>query len=154
MAPRHPDASFPELAASARHLRDNPRAAASGARDFLRRYPGEPAALMLLVSAWRLAGDLRAARNILQSLARENPQLAAIQYELAVVAGELGEHGAACAAFAAVVKLEPDHPEAWRRLGDEFSELRRSHEAREAYARHLQVQVGQCGEPPQARPGE
>jgi Flp pilus assembly protein TadD len=120
-------------------LSSDPRVAASRARELLKRYPGQEQALLLLVSARRLAGDLSGGRNILQSLARVEPELAAVQYELGLLLSETGAVDLATAAFSRVVELEPAHGEAWRALGDALSEMGRTAAAGEAYAKHFEV---------------
>lgn len=135
-------ALFSALGKLMRQLGDDPRIAAAQARELLRRYPGQPLALSLLVSARRLAGDITGARNILQALAKAEPGLAAVQYELGLLVGETGDTEGAIAAFSRVVELEPSHSDAWRDLGDHLSDAGNSDAARSAYARHFEVLAG------------
>jgi Flp pilus assembly protein TadD len=120
-------------------LRTDERSAAFRAREFLKRYPGQQSALMLLVSARRLAGDLEGARNMLRALAKAEPSLAAIQYELGQLLLETGDCEGAITAFSRVTQLEPTHEQAWRALGDALCRCRRLDEAKAVYAKHFAI---------------
>jgi Flp pilus assembly protein TadD len=120
-------------------LRADDRRTAFRAREFLRRYPAQPSALLLLVSARRLAGDLVGIRNMLRELAKADPSLAAIQYELGELLLETGDPEGAITAFSRVTQLEPMHARGWRALGDVLCRCGRSEEAKAAYAKHFSV---------------
>ncbi|MEI9932955.1 MAG: tetratricopeptide repeat protein [Rhizomicrobium sp.] len=84
-------------------------------------------------------GDIGGARNILQALARSEPGLAAVHYELGLLLCSTGDTEGAIAAFSRVVALEPAHPDAWRDLGDQLSKADKLDEARSAYAKHFET---------------
>lgn len=129
------------LAEGAELLRTNPRFAEALARDILKAIPGQQQALTLLVSAERAQGNTHGARMALEAMAREQPRLAAVQCELGLLLGELGETEAAIAALSRVVELEPNHPAAWRALAEELVEAGRSAEAAAAYKRQFASSV-------------
>jgi Flp pilus assembly protein TadD len=131
---------FAALGNIARLMNGDPRIAAAKARELLKRYPGQRQALFLLVASRRLAGDAGGAKTLLQAMARAEPDLAAVQYELGLLLAESGDGAGALAALARVVELEPMHPDAWRDLGDLLAAAGRTEEAAAAYRAHL------CGE--------
>jgi len=120
-------------------LKGDVRAAETAAMGIVERDPGDTNALMLLVSARRLAGDLPGARDLLQNLARAQPQLAAVQFELGMLLSKTGDDEAAIAAFSRAVELEPAHAKAWRALGDALSRNGKATAAARAYEKHLAV---------------
>ncbi|HEY5048848.1 MAG TPA: sulfotransferase [Rhizomicrobium sp.] len=110
-------------------------------RQVLKNIPGQQHSLMLLVSALRAKGDTDGARAMLESLSLEQPDLAAVHYELGLLLGELGERDAAIRALSRVVELEPKHPTAWRALGDELAESGDAEGAAKAYAKQFESSV-------------
>jgi predicted Zn-dependent protease len=129
------------LAAAAELLGTNPAAAEKRASNILKTVPGQHQALLLLVSARLAQGDMAGARAMLELSARAQPKLAAVQYELGLLLGDLDEHDAAIAVLSRVVELEPEHPAAWRALGDQLAETGQAAAAGKAYARHFQSSV-------------
>jgi tetratricopeptide (TPR) repeat protein len=129
------------LAAAAELLGTNPALAEKRATAILKSVPGQPQALMLLVSARLAQGDAGGARAMLELAANAQPKLAALHYELGLLTGELGETEAAITALSRVVELEPEHPSAWRPLGDRFADAGRATEAAQAYANHFRSAV-------------
>lgn len=107
------------------------------ARELLKRYPGQSEALMMLVSARRLTGNIAGLHNLLQSLAKAEPNIASIQYELGLVRAETGDSEGAVSAFSRAVELEPLHAEAWRALGDAHCRTGQKEPAGKAYERYL-----------------
>ena len=107
------------LAHAARLLERDPRLAAQQAGEILKVVPGHPRARLVLGAAQRIAGDTQAALDVLEPLAREQPQSAAVQLELGVARGEAGQANAATAALLQALKLQPDSPDAWRLLADQ-----------------------------------
>ena len=136
-----PDTLSSALSDAAQLLATNPALAERRARAILKAVPAQQHALMLLVSARRAQGDTAGARAMLELEAKAQPKLGAIQFELGLLLGELGEHDAAIAALSRVTELEPDHPGAWRALGDALAETGRTAEAANAYARQLRSSV-------------
>jgi predicted Zn-dependent protease len=129
------------LAKAADLLATDPARAEYQARALLRTVPAQPHTLLLLVSAKRSQGDIAGARALLEQMAAQRPNLAAIHNELGLLLAELGEVGAARRAFSRVVELEPEHPTAWRALGDQLSAAGDIPGAKGAYARHFRSAV-------------
>jgi tetratricopeptide (TPR) repeat protein len=107
--------------------------------DLLEAAPGQPHALLMLVSSRRAAGDTDAARAILEVLAEAHPNLASVQYEYGILLASLKAHDEAIAALSQVVKVEPNHPSAWRTLGDQYAAVRKTAQAADAYIRHFRI---------------
>jgi predicted Zn-dependent protease len=120
-----------------RLLESEPALAAEQAREILAVAPGHPPAQLLLASAQRRAGDTAAALEVLDPLVRAQPRWAAAHYEQALCFGGIGRGDAAIAALRRVVSLKPDHPEAWRVLGDHLMASGETEGADAAYARHI-----------------
>jgi tetratricopeptide (TPR) repeat protein len=117
----------------------DPASAAGRAEEAFKLAPGQRDALMLFVSARRLAGDLSSARDVLQALAVAEPKLAAVQYELGLLLIDMNDSEGAIAALSRAVEAEPAHPDAWRALGDRFSKAGRIDAAAFAYAKHFEI---------------
>jgi tetratricopeptide (TPR) repeat protein len=127
------------LRAAADGFGRDPALAEARARDVLASVPGQQQALLLLVCARRLRGDKEGARAILEAMAKALPGLAAVHYELGLILGGLGETGAAVAALSRVVELEPNHPAAWRALGNQLGQAGDNEAAGRAFAKHFSV---------------
>ena len=107
------------LAHAARLLERDPRLAAQQAGEILKVVPGHPRARLVLGAAHRIAGHTQAALEVLEPLAREQPQSAPVQLELGIARGEAGLGNGATAALLQALKLQPDSPDAWRLLADQ-----------------------------------
>jgi tetratricopeptide (TPR) repeat protein len=129
------------LAYTERLLAADPARAAAQAHEILRVVPGHPKAQLLLAAALHAQGDFSAARAILEPLAKAQPRVAAIHFELGAVLGRLGETARAIAALKHVTALAPDHPAAWRELGDQLAIAGETGKADAAYARHIKASV-------------
>jgi len=129
------------LAHTERQLATDPANAEAQAREILRVVPGHPKAELLLATTLRAQGRFADARAILEPLARSQPKVAAIHCEWGVVLGALGDTAAAIAALKHATKLAPQHPSAWRELGDQFSVAGDSEKSEAAYAHHIQASV-------------
>jgi tetratricopeptide (TPR) repeat protein len=105
----------------------------------LKKAPGQPEALALLVSARRLANDVRGACDLLREMTNVAPNLASTQYALGLLLQELGENDESIAALRVVVQAEPLHANGWRALGDVLSKETRTAEAARAYAKYLEL---------------
>lgn len=127
------------VAEASRLLEKDSFSAEQRALAILGRAPGQPEALALLVSARRLANDLRGARDLLKEMTKLTPNLANTQYELGLLLQELGENDESIAALCRVVELEPLHADGWRALGDVLSIENRTAEAARAYAKFLEL---------------
>jgi len=129
------------LANVAELLTSDPAAAERQVREILGLVPGEPHAVRLLIDAIRTQGDVSRARDELESLAAEFPKLAVMHLELGLLLSEIGDHKAAIRALFRTVELEPNHPAAWRTLGDEMVNSGDSVSAAKAYARQFASSV-------------
>ena len=99
-------------------LATDPAQAGRRAEAILKVAPKDPRAALILASARRRGGDARAARAILEPLARAYPTAAHTQYELGLTHAALGEPAAAIAALRRAVAARRELPEAWQALGD------------------------------------
>ena len=104
------------LAHTARLLEKDPALAADQAGEILKVAPGHPPARLLLGIARRTGGDLAAALEVLEPLAREQPNSAATYLELGTALGHAGRGSEAIAALRHSLQLKPDLPDGWRLL--------------------------------------
>jgi tetratricopeptide (TPR) repeat protein len=125
------------LAHAERLLASDPRLAAEQAREILAVVPGHPAALLLLGTAWRNAGEAAAALEVLGPLAAAHSGWAIVHYELGLVLGMLQRGDEAVAALQRAVELAPDLADGWRALADHLTAIGDAESADAAYARHL-----------------
>jgi len=129
------------LAQAARFLPVDPAKAEEQAREILKIIPSQPDAQLLLAAARRARNDAQGALAILTPLATVQPRSAAVQFELGLAHGDLGQGREAIAALSRAVRLNPDHAQAWRALGDQFSLADDTKAAEQAYARHIKASV-------------
>ena len=108
------------LAHARRLLEKSPPLAAEQAGEILRALPGEPRARLVLGAAQRLTGQLQAALDVLEPLAREQPRAAAVHLELGAALGEAGRGPEAITALRRAVALKPDLADGWRLLADQL----------------------------------
>ncbi|TLZ64295.1 MAG: tetratricopeptide repeat protein, partial [Gammaproteobacteria bacterium] len=108
------------LAHARRLLEKSPPLAAEQAGEILRALPGEPRARLILGAARRLIGQLQAALEVLEPLAREQPRAAAVHLELGAALGEAGRGPEAITALRRAVALKPDLADGWRLLADQL----------------------------------
>ncbi len=101
-----------------RLLEKDPELAAEQAREILHVFPGHPQARLILGAANRGAGRAQTAIEILEPLAREQPNSAAVHLELGVARAETGGGPEAIAAFRRAVQLQPRSADGWRLLAD------------------------------------
>ena len=106
------------LAHAARLLETQPQLASEQASEILKAVPGHPPARLILGIARRIVGDLAAALEVLEPLAREQPRWSAAQLELGVALGDAGRGSEAIATLKRATELQPDLPNAWRLLAD------------------------------------
>ncbi len=99
-------------------LASDPVAAEQEALHLLNISPNDPRGHLILGSALRRQGHSKAARAVLEPLAKAYPRAANTQYELGATLIELGEPQAAARALSQAVEANPDLAEAWRLLGD------------------------------------
>jgi tetratricopeptide (TPR) repeat protein len=106
------------LAHAKRLLEKNPDLAAEQAREILSIVPAHPMARLILGAAQRRGGRASAALEILEPLAREQPQAGPVHLELGVARGESGFRREAIAALRHAVQLQPNSADGWRLLAD------------------------------------
>jgi tetratricopeptide (TPR) repeat protein len=106
------------LAHAKRLLEKNPDLAAEQAREILNVVPAHPLARLILGAAQRRGGRASAALEILEPLAREQPQAGAVHLELGVARAESGFRREAIAALRHAVQLQPAAADGWRLLAD------------------------------------
>jgi predicted Zn-dependent protease len=126
---------------TARLLPRDPAKAEAQAREILRSVPAHPQAQLFLAVALRAQGDAAGAAEILEALARSQPKTPAVQYEFGLALGDLGRGRDAVAALSRAVRLAPNHAQAWRALGDQFSLADDRDAADQAYAHHIKASV-------------
>jgi tetratricopeptide (TPR) repeat protein len=129
------------LAHTRRLLGSSPALAEAQAREILKAAPRHPEATCLLGAALRAKGDAPAALGILRPLAEAYPRDAAVNYELGLALGDLGESRSAIAALKRAGALDSRHTQAWRALGDQHLLVGDNSAADAAYARHIAASV-------------
>jgi tetratricopeptide (TPR) repeat protein len=127
------------LAHAARLVGIDPLLAAEQAREILKAAPGHPHARLILGQADRIAGRTRAALDVLEALASEQPKSSAVHLELGIALGEAGRGAEAVAAYQRAVALRPDSPDAWRLLADLLDITGDGSAADQARARYLKA---------------
>jgi predicted Zn-dependent protease len=111
--------------------------AAEQAREVLRAFPGHPRARLVLGTAHRRSGQTAAALAVLEPLAHEQPQAAAVFLELGAALGAAGRGADAVDALRHAVHLSPHLPDAWRLLADRLDGVGDAKGADQARARYL-----------------
>lgn len=129
------------LAHAQRLLSVDPAAAMEQAAEILKVAPAHPKALMLLAAGKRAAGNATDALAILRPLAREQPNAAAVHFELGLALAATGESDGAVKALQQATRLAPSLSDAWRALGDELLAAGDDQAAGEAYANQIQASV-------------
>ena len=129
------------LAHAARLLAGDPTLAEAQAREILKVAPEHPEARLLLAAALRRQGSAAGAKDILQDLAKAQPDVAQVHLELGLACAGLGQGTAAIVALTRATGLNPNHANAWRALGDALSLAGASEQADLAYSRHIRASV-------------
>lgn len=129
------------LAHAQRLLGVDPAATIEQASEILKVAPTHPKALMLLAAGKRAAGNAPDALAILRPLAQEQPNAAAVHFELGLALAATGESEGAVKAFQQATRLAPNLSDAWRALGDELLAAGDSDGAGQAYAQQIQASV-------------
>jgi tetratricopeptide (TPR) repeat protein len=125
------------LAHAEKLLKVDPELAAEQAREILKSAPEYDPARLILAAASRLSGDPAAALEIIVPLVIEQPNWIAAHFENAQALAAAGHGDEAINALHRTVALKPDHPEAWRLLGDHLMATGDTDGADRAYARHI-----------------
>jgi tetratricopeptide (TPR) repeat protein len=120
-------------------LPSDPVHAESRLGEILTAVPGQQQALLLSVCERRMRGDKAGARAALEAMAAASPGLASVHYELGLILAASGETRRAIGAFSRVVALEPNHPAAWRALGNQLARAGDRAAAGMAYARQMAI---------------
>jgi tetratricopeptide (TPR) repeat protein len=128
-----------DLESIAKKLGTDAAQAANDASEILDSYPGQQQALLLIMSALRLMNEKEAARELLEWMSEKNPRLASIDYELGLLLAGEGQTDKAIERFSRVVELEPNHPSAWRALGNQLALTGDAAGAGKAFARQLRL---------------
>jgi tetratricopeptide (TPR) repeat protein len=126
------------MAHATRLLKVDPALAAEQALEILKALPNHPAALVLLATARRRAGDPEAAIEALEPLMRTQAAGPAAWFEYGLALGSLGRGDEAIRALKKTVSLQPDHAQGWRALGDHLLAIGDHEGGDAAYARHIQ----------------
>lgn len=127
------------LAHTQRLLAKDPALAAEQASEILKAVPDHPVARLLLASARHKGGNPLGALEILEPLARAQPNWAAAQFELGQALGSVKRGDEAVAALRRAVELKPDMTEAWLALGDHLTAIGDAEGADAAYAQHIRT---------------
>lgn len=127
------------LAHATRLLAQSPNLAVTQAQEILNAVPGHPQARLILGAARRSLGNTRAALEVLELLAQEQPQSMPVHLELGVARSEAGLSVEAVASFLRATQLKPDSPDAWRLLADQWDANGDSQRADAARARYLKT---------------
>ena len=125
------------LAHAERLLGSNPALAGEQAAEILKVATNHPAALRLLAAARIGQGDTQGALEILEPLARSQPNWALAHLDLGLALGHDGRGQQAIDALRRAVALKPDLPQAWRALGDRLMAAGEQEAADAAYANHV-----------------
>jgi tetratricopeptide (TPR) repeat protein len=131
----------PSIETAAAALATDPAKAELQARAILRIAPTDPRALLILGSARRRQRDPEAAYRLLAPLAKAHPRAANTHYELGATLAALGRTAEAIAALQHATALNPDHPEAWRTLGETLFDAGEISASEAAFARLLCVSI-------------
>lgn len=123
---------------AARLLDAEPALAAEQALEILKAVPSHPAATLLLAAAHRRSGNPAAALQVLEPLLQAQAHWAVAHYEQGLALAGAGRGDEAIRALRTVVRLKPDHPDAWRVLADHLMAIGDTAGADAGYARHIQ----------------
>ncbi len=123
---------------AARLLDAEPALAAEQALEILKAVPNHPAATLLLAAAHRRSGNPAAALQVLEPLLHAQANWAVAHYEQGLALAAAGRGDEAIEALRNVVRLKPDHPDAWRVLADHLMAVGDTAGADAAYIRHIQ----------------
>lgn len=127
-APR-PSTPASALAEAEALLHGQPHVALAKAEAILRQAPGFPPAEFLAARALRRVGKGKAALQKLDVLARTNPRVAAVLWELGDLAAALGDHARAVAALKALTHVQPGISAGWFLLARCLRKVGRSDDA-------------------------
>ena len=127
----------------AQALETDIEAAVARASEVLDAYPGQPQALFLLIGALKVMGAGDGAREILTWMESEHPHITSISYELGMLFARSGMRGEAIERLVRVVEMEPEHPAAWRALGNQLALNGDPTGACRAFAHYARLALGE-----------
>src|SRR5215467_6543865 len=130
-----------QLDVIAQSLVSDAEVVAAGASEILDAFPGQQQALLLLISAIKLIGAEAGARELLEWMVQEHPNLASIHFELGLLMAKHGMPKEAAERLSKAVELEPNHPAAWQALGNQLALSGDRKGASNAYVRHLKLSL-------------
>jgi len=122
-------------------LAANPALAEAQAREILKVVPDEAKTLLLLAAALRAQGQFDEAIKTLENPALGRLAPAVAEYERGVSYARAGRHKEAIQALQRLLRHLPDHPMAWRLLGDQYTLLGDRDGADSAYLHHVNASV-------------
>ncbi len=125
------------LAQAARLLATDPERAGELAGEIIKAVGKHPVALLVLGVSRSALGNATQAIEILEPLARSQPNWAQAQMELGLALGRMGQGETAVASLRRALALKPDLPQAWHALGDHLSAIGDAAGADVAYANHV-----------------
>jgi tetratricopeptide (TPR) repeat protein len=126
------------IARTAKLMDVDPALAAEQAEEILTAVPNHPPSLFHLAMAKRRMGDPEGALQILEPLLNAQHKWGAAFFEQGLAFADLGRGDQAIDSLYKAVENQPDHPEAWRVLGDHLVATGEPEKADAAYARHVQ----------------
>lgn len=126
---------------ASRLLASDPELAGRQAAEILGVVRGHPAALLVLAASHRICGRTGDALDLLQPLARAQPQAPLVAYELGMALAQAGRDTEAVAALRRAVSLKPELPQAWLALAARLRALGDDAGADGAYAAHVRHSV-------------
>jgi tetratricopeptide (TPR) repeat protein len=107
--------------------------------EILRLAPGHPIALLVRGTAQRALGNIPAALNTLEPLARSQPTAGAVHFEYGLTLGAAGRGESAVESLRRAVRLSPGLTGAWLALADHLAAIGDSAGADAAYASHIKA---------------
>lgn len=122
-------------------LASDPVAAEAEARAILNAVPGEVKALLLLSAALRAQGKFEQALHTLDHPALARLNAAGLAFERGLTLARCGRHRDAIHVLHRVLQLAPQHPAAWRLLGDQYTAIGDGAGANDAYLHHVQAAI-------------
>ncbi|MFT5571614.1 MAG: tetratricopeptide (TPR) repeat protein [Cryomorphaceae bacterium] len=122
-------------------LATQPDRALQQAQEILFVVPDYPPATLMTAKAHQGLGNIDQACEILSELTQSQGKWAAAFYQYGVVLTLVGRGDHAIDALQRAVELNPNHPEAWRHLGDHLMATGDAPGGDAAYARHIQASV-------------
>ncbi len=129
------------LAHAERLLETRPDFARDQAIEILQAVPAHPQALLILGTAHRLLDEAEKSCAVLLPLAKAMRQTPDVHFQFGLALADSGDTHHAIAALRHCLDLKPDFGEAWRALGDLYSQLGDDAAADDAYARQIKASV-------------